>query len=323
MIQEILNELGSLAVKALGELPLLKIAGLLDESLAAGSQVRVLLKEKERACNPSSAEQPHARERSQADAYQEQRQLLGTLISALRDSQKKLRQADRLASGSLMLLTGAAGTGKTHLLCDIAQQRIAAGKPTVLLMGQRFGDADPWGQALRQLDLASLRAEEFVGALEAVAQAADCRALLIIDALNEGEGMRIWPSNLAAFLAQLARSPWIAVALSIRSSYVDSVIPAEVQKEAVCIVHEGFAGHEYDAARTFFVHYGLEFPSTPLLAPEFRIPLFLKTLCAGLQQRGERRLPRGFHGITAIFAQYLEAINKLLSSSLEIGRAHV
>ena len=316
LIQEILNELGSLAVKALGELPLLKIAGLLDESLAAGSQVRVLLKEKERACNPSSAEQPHARERSQADAYQEQRQLLGTLISALRDSQKKLRQADRLASGSLMLLTGAAGTGKTHLLCDIAQQRIAAGKPTVLLMGQRFGDADPWGQALRQLDLASLRAEEFVGALEAVAQAADCRALLIIDALNEGEGMRIWPSNLAAFLAQLARSPWIAVALSIRSSYVDSVIPAEVQKEAVCIVHEGFAGHEYDAARTFFVHYGLEFPSTPLLAPEFRIPLFLKTLCAGLQQRGERRLPRGFHGITAIFAQYLEAINKLLSSSL-------
>ena len=316
LIQAILSELRDLTVKALGELPLSKIAGLLEDSLAAGSQVKALLKEKEREWNRSSAEQPHARARSQADAHQEQRQLLGTLISALRDAQKKLRQADRLASGSLVLLTGAAGTGKTHLLCDIAQQRIAAGKPTVLLMGQRFGDADPWGQALRQLDLASLRAEEFVGALESVAQAADCRALLIIDALNEGEGKRIWPSNLAAFLAQIARSPWIAVALSIRSSYVDSVIPAEVHKEAVCIVHEGFAGHEYDAARTFFVHYGLEFPSTPLLAPEFRIPLFLKTLCAGLQQCGERRLPRGFHGITAIFAQYLEAINKLLSSSL-------
>mgnify|MGYP002144292407 CR=1 FL=1 len=127
-----------------------------------------------------------------------------------------------------MLLTGAAGTGKTHLLCDIAQQRIAAGKPTVLLMGQRFGDADPWGQALRQLDLASLRAEEFVGALEAVAQAADCRALLIIDALNEGEGMRIWPSNLAAFLALMAGMVSLVIglppeALGARSSLIGNL----------------------------------------------------------------------------------------------------
>ena len=42
---EILNGLGSLAVKALGELPLLKIAGLLDDSLAAGSQVKACSRE--------------------------------------------------------------------------------------------------------------------------------------------------------------------------------------------------------------------------------------------------------------------------------------
>ena len=65
-----------------------------------------------------------------------------------------------------------------------------------------------------------------------------------------------------------------------------------------------------------FVHYGLELPSTPLLSPEFRNPLFLKTLCRGLNTKGEHRLPRGFHGITAVFDLYLSAINDRLASAL-------
>ena len=69
--------------------------------------------------------------------------------------------------------------------------------------------------------------------------------------------------------------------------------------------------------RPFFVHYGLELPSTPLLAPEFRNPLFLKTLCRGLNEHGERRLPRGLTGITAIFGLYLGAINHRLASLLD------
>lgn len=90
-----------------------------------------------------------------------------------------------------MILRGAAGTGKTHLLCDLARQRISAGRPTVLLLGQRFVSNEvPWSQALQQLDLPGLSAEEFVGALEAAAQAAGSRALLIIDAINEGAGRK-------------------------------------------------------------------------------------------------------------------------------------
>src|SRR5262249_7458556 len=149
----------------------------------------------------------------------------------------------------------------------------------VLLMGQRFLSHDaPWAQALQQLDLVGLSAEEFVGALEAAAQAADSRALLIVDALNEGAGRSIWPNHLAAFLTSLERSPWISVVPSVRSSFEEIVVPAEVRDRAATLTHYGFENHEYDASRTFFLHYGLELPSTPLLAPEFRNPLFLKTL---------------------------------------------
>ena len=84
-----------------------------------------------------------------------------------------IERADSVAGSALMLLRGVAGTGKTHLLRDLARHRVAAGRPTVLLMGQQFVNHDsPWTQALQHVDLAELSAEAFVGALEAAAEAA-------------------------------------------------------------------------------------------------------------------------------------------------------
>ena len=93
----------------------------------------------------------------------------------------------------------------------------------------------------------------------------------------------------------------IAVLLSVRSTYADVIVPEEVHRKAAVAVHHGFVDHEYDAARIFFSHYGLELPSTPILQPEFRNPLFLKTICQGLRDDGQRLLPRGLHGISAAF----------------------
>lgn len=153
-------------------------------------------------------------------------------------------------------------------------------------MGQRFlGVEDPWTQALRQIDLQGITVEEFVGCLEAAAQAAQQRARVIVDAINEGTGRQIWPVHPPAFLAALHRSPWISVLLSVRSSYEDIVVPEDVRDTAVSITHRGFANREYDATRTFFVHYRLELPSTPLLAPEFGNPLFLKSYAAACVQK--------------------------------------
>ena len=105
--------------------------------------------------------------------------------------------------------------------------------------------------------------------------------------------------------------------LSVRSTYEQVVIPKDVWDRAVVETHYGFKGQEYDAAKSFFSYYDLEFPSDPILQPEYRNPLFLKTICEGLRDKGERRLPRGFHGITAVFNLYLEAINRRLAKSLD------
>ena len=218
---------------------------------------------------------------------------LSNLDRELHKARASFQKADRHANGGLLLLDGEAGTGKTHLLCDVAHRRLADDRPTILLMGQRFTSTeDPWEQVLKQVDLRKRTAGELVGALEAAAQANNCRALVIIDALNEGQGRAIWPDNLPAFLAHLERSPWIGVVLSVRSFYEEIIIPESVRNQAIRKTHHGFAGHEYDAVEMFFRNYGLELPSTPLLSPEFSNPLFLSILCKALMDAKDKSVQR-------------------------------
>ena len=239
-----------------------------------------------------------------------------TFATKLRKVREELVEAQRWGGAPVMIVRGQAGTGKTHLLCDVAHRRLGEGCPTVLLLGQLFtSDGAPWPQAAELLDASYSSAAEFVGALECAAQAAGVRALVLIDALNEGKGLSLWRTHLPGFLAHFARSDWIGVVLSIRSSY-DELIPEAVREDAVVATHGGFGERSYDAMRTFFTHYGLELPSTPLIGPEFGNPLFLKTLCSGLQGRGEERLPEGLHGITGIFDLYISSIDRRVASKL-------
>jgi hypothetical protein len=318
-VQAVLTALGSIDPQPTGPLPFGAIPEQVRTAEAATQELSRLLSERERELEaaPAPTDPEASRLTYRSNPFRDRRIRLLQLTSELRQAHESLVHADGIAGSALLLLRGVAGTGKTHLLCDVARHRVAAGRPTVLLMGQRFVSNDaPWSQALQQLDLAGLSAEEFVGALEAAAQAAGSRALLLIDAINEGAGRTIWPNHLAAFLAHLERSSWIGVVLAVRSSYEEIIVPENVRARATTLTHQGFMEHEYDATKTFFLHYGLELPSTPLLAPEFRNPLFLKTLCRGLNAKGERRLPRGFQGITAVFDLYLSAVNERLASSL-------
>ncbi len=315
LVNEVLEAIAQIEPAPIGNLPFAAVAEKITSAKGETDRVEESLLQREREHFSDMTDDEASRRYN--NPFRDRRRVLNELRSELEAAHSSLEHANAIAGSRLMLLKGRAGTGKTHLLCDFSQRRIALGAPTVLLMGQRFLNRDvPWEQASKQLDLQGVKVEEFVGALEASAQAAGCRALLIIDALNEGEGRSLWPVNLAAFLASLEKSPWIGVLLSLRSEYEEIIIPEEVRRQAVVVTHSGFDDHEYDATQTFFSHYGLELPSTPILQPEFRHPLFLKTVCLGLKGMGERRIPRGFHGITAVFDLFLQAINKRLAGPL-------
>nr|WP_057927205.1 AVAST type 2 anti-phage system protein Avs2 [Burkholderia ambifaria] len=243
---------------------------------------------------------------------------LRELNAELRAALSHIERFRLIASSDLVILTGDAGSGKTHLLCDLAKQRLDKGRPTVVLMGQRFLEAsDPWVQALQQLDLADWNARNFVKALEVVAQRANSKVLFVIDAINEGAGRQLWPVHLSAFLDRLKASSWISTIISVRSSYAEDLLPESATQGAVWLEHHGFESVEFDATRAFFEYFGIDLPSTPLLAPEFSNPLFLKTMCLGLQASGQSRLPRGFHGVVTTFNQYVAGVNKKAARDLD------
>lgn len=319
LLQKVLAELEDVRVDPVEKIPFQQIIARIEDAIAATEHLEEefhrLETEYEAQKSDASASKPHSVYRN---PFRDDRYRLLDVQQEAYELRDALQHDERVVLNQLLLITGAAGTGKTHLLCDVAKKRIEEGHPTILLMGQRFLNMEePWRQALQHLDLADLSIEEFVGALEAAAQAKGCRALVIIDALNEGTGRFLWPGHLPAFIAHLERSPWIGIVLAVRSTYEDIVVPEEIRKRAAHVTHVGFSDHEYDATKTFFYHYGLELPSTPLLVPEFRNPLFLKTLCTGLQESGKRRLPRGTHGITSIFQLYLSSINEKLARELD------
>lgn len=312
----ILEALGRIRHTPAGVLPFDDIATAADDAVRSGDQI--LSETRDRQIQAETANEstqgisPNLNERFRNCLY-----YVRYLISELEHVSTTCTLASKLANSGLLLIKGDAGTGKTHLLCDLAQRRLAKNSPTVLLLGQWFrGLDDPWSQLLLRLDLHSSGAERFVGALEAAAQASDCRALVVIDALNEGQGRDIWPDQLSSFLKRLEESPWIAVVLSVRSSYEEFLIPENVLDAAAHVTHDGFADAEFDAIKSYFAHYGIEFHSSPMLQPEFKNPLFLKTICRGLQERDETRIPVGFQGITAIFDLYLDTVNIRLAKEL-------
>ena len=249
--------------------------------------------------------------------------LFHTLNAVQRDlnqTQITINRVELYANAPLLVIEGRAGIGKTHLLCDFAERHISVNAPVVLLMGQTFTSNDnPMRQAMDLLLPAGTDSfEVFVDALTSAAQAANRRALFIIDAINEGNGPAIWPVHLPILMQVLRRSEWIGTVLSVRDGYTERLIPEQVCKSAASIRHFGFQDVEFDAVKSYCSHYGIEMPSTPILNPEFNNPLWLKTICTIVRGKNERRLPRGTHGVMTIFNELMTIVNRKLADPAQL-----
>ena len=250
-----------------------------------------------------------------AERYSYECHHLHSLQDRLADLQQFLDSPEPVvANTGALLLVGDAGTGKTHLLCETARRRAGSLQPTVLFLAEQFVPGEPWSQMLRILGLKCDR-DEFLGALDSIAEARGTRALILIDALNEENGWEIWPKHLPAMLAELRHHPMIGLAVSVRSSYESLVIPQAVATGGVLVrfVHRGFQGHEEESVDRYFKHYEIELPSFPILDPEFSNPLFLRVLCESVQNRRLSRIPAGLRGFTSVFRFFLDSVNEKLA----------
>jgi hypothetical protein len=210
-----------------------------------------------------------------------------------------------------LLLIGPGGYGKTHALCDLADRRVAAGQPTVLLLGQQLGGGDPWQAILGRLGLRSTR-DEFLGAMQAAGEAARSRALILLDAINEAPEV-CWRDELPAMIEVLRGYPRLAFAVSCRDVAEEELIRPDIGTSGfVRVEHTGMLGRLDEAIERFGRAYEVAEMHVPMLSPEFQSPLFLK-LFFRARQAHRGALASAFNGLAELFDTVVRDLNERLS----------
>lgn len=205
---------------------------------------------------------------------------------------------------------GPAGAGKSHLLADWAKRQIDHSRPVILLLGTQFDQRDPWQQVKERLDVTGWTNDELLDALDAAAEAAATRCVIIVDGINEAAGARLWRSSAPSFLEDVRKRPNLALVFSCRSEYRDSVIPGSVVERATRLLVPGFTTYRERerAAQVYMERWGIARPALPRLTEEFTNPLLLRTCCEALKKRNETIWPRGAQGTTRLLRLYVESL---------------
>lgn len=191
-----------------------------------------------------------------------------------------------LCTGRAMAIEGPAGQGKTHALVATAEQLLQRGVPTVAILGQRLRDATWWTAISDALGGLTSTSDEFLQALDSLAEARNCRAVILVDALNESESPRRWRTELPALVSRVSEYANLALIVSFRSDYRDVVVPPATLP---VVRHPGVAGREVDALEKYSALYKISVPSHSLFDPSFGNPLFLRMYCEVLSRETSGR----------------------------------
>jgi hypothetical protein len=242
---------------------------------------------------------------------------LSDLGAALRSAGRTLTEDHwKYLDARALLVLGDAGTGKSHLLADACSHQVNEGRPAIMVLGGKLPDAEPWGEILRDLDAPRhLQVRQFLGALNAAAEASGVRALIAIDALNENKGQAIWPERLGGLLNDIHAFPWITVVLSCRTTYERVVIPPTLDAQKLPrITHHGF--DDNDVFR-YLRRRNISVPETPRQFDELGNPLFLRLTCDALNAEGEALMPESLGGISDVLELFVTAVTRRIEATLK------
>lgn len=222
---------------------------------------------------------------------------LGRCLSVLRDELEYTTGASfQLLSDPLLLIGGEWGTGKTHLLCDITAERLAADAPTLLVLAKNFqGDVleDIFSQIETDVPIGELFTQ-----LDEAGQGVTGRTLIIVDGVNEGRRLD-WRKAMANLMSLISKHRDVGLIISCRTPFESMAIDAADLSRLHRLQHHGFDDQEFDAQASFFHYYQLPLPEVPLLDREFSRPLTLKLICQSLQNLAGNKLAKGFAGIAS------------------------
>ena len=124
---------------------------------------------------------------------------------------------------------GDAGIGKTHIACNICDDRLKNKLPALFVRGSLFTTSQSIETQLREkLDIPPARSwHEFLQALSAAAEAYHTRIPLIIDGLNEsthnGAFSKVWELGLKGLVQEITQTKNIVLITTCRTSYKEEI----------------------------------------------------------------------------------------------------
>ena len=247
-----------------------------------------------------------------------------------------------LINESDLHILGDAGIGKTHIACNICDDRLKNGLPALFVRGSLFTTDQPIEAQLQTiLDIPrSYGWHDFLQALSAAAEAYHTRIPLIIDGLNEsvhnGTFSKVWELGLKGLVQEIAKTKDLVLITTCRKSYEDAIwkevspkediIPGKViwkDKDSLNLVYAyGFYTDEVkqEAIDKYFNAYKIKADLTLAPLAQFEHPLYLKIFCEtkNRERKTEVQVYVGEQTLFEVFDEYLEQCNKEVCKRLEL-----
>lgn len=152
-----------------------------------------------------------------------------------------LRSPDcALAFEPILFLTGPAGAGKTHALCDTLTSRAAADLRTAVLFGHQFDPARALdAQLAANLALPhDLPLSTILDLFEAEGWTHSTVVLLCIDAVDEAAHRERWPDQIRRLAGLLDDRSHVRLCVSCRTPFAETCLPHGYESHSV--EHLGF-----------------------------------------------------------------------------------
>ena len=222
---------------------------------------------------------------------------IGRCVSIVRDEKEFVQSpAFKVLFDPNLLVSGEWGTGKTHLMCDVTQDRIGRNQPTVLVLAKNY-QGSVVAEICSQIETGRTVVEVFNRLEQQVCETAE-RAVVIIDGVNEGR-RREWRDAVTTLQVLIADRPNIGLIVTCRTPFETRAIKQNDLEKFHKVTHLGFDDQEFDAQAAFFEYYKLPLPEVPLLDREFSRPLTLKLICQSFQNLTDKKFAQGFPGIAS------------------------
>lgn len=189
-----------------------------------------------------------------------------------------------LINKKTLLVTGAAGAGKSQLFANTVAEYNKAGQKAILVLGNVYLTSEPiFIQTQKVLNL-NIELRDFLGILNELGKRDSTIVPVFFDGINESDDIRIWKNGLGELIRLVESLPYVKMAISIRDGYESVAFDDAVKRmissgEVIEICHRGFEVNSIEAIKSFMNHYNIPFLPDYALQAEMQNPLFLMLFC--------------------------------------------